>query len=81
MGPAEALNPGGVLDGEGEKKHKHKKRWYLHRKIRQMARLEVTEAFELRKWIIAAMLVTGGLGVVGTGWGVWWMWVWVRGWW
>ncbi|KAF2280875.1 uncharacterized protein EI97DRAFT_10551 [Westerdykella ornata] len=93
VAPSEPLNPGGMMGGISEEKEegstggekdarsrksKGKKRWYLHKKIRKMARLEVTDAFELRRWIMAIMLVAVFLGLVGMVWGVWRMLGWLR---
>ncbi|KAF2134205.1 hypothetical protein P153DRAFT_363183 [Dothidotthia symphoricarpi CBS 119687] len=48
-----------------EKGKKKKKSWHLHKKIRKVAKLEVSDALEMRGRVIAVMLVILVLGSVG----------------
>ena len=41
-----------------EKGSRKKKPWHLHRKITQVAKLEVNDAFEMRRRVIMVMVVT-----------------------
>lgn len=61
--PHDAIGPnqGGPVEG-GKKR---KKSWHLNKKIRKMAKLEVSDAFEMRGKFIVGMLVVLGLASVG----------------
>ncbi|KAF2876329.1 hypothetical protein BDV95DRAFT_625608 [Massariosphaeria phaeospora] len=52
--------------------------WHLHKKIRKVARLEISDAFEMRRRVIVVMvgvLVVCGVGVwLGVRWVVGWLW-------
>lgn len=65
-------SPGkGGTEGESEE-------WVWHTKQRKMLRMEIVDAFELRRWVVAAL---GGMVVVlgGAGWWVgWWIWGWLQ---
>ncbi|KAL3417957.1 hypothetical protein PVAG01_10967 [Phlyctema vagabunda] len=38
--------------------------WHWHSKQKKMMKMEVADAFEIRKWVLTAMLVLGGVLVV-----------------
>ncbi|KFY13026.1 hypothetical protein V491_06553, partial [Pseudogymnoascus sp. VKM F-3775] len=65
-------SPGkGGTEGESEE-------WVWHTKQRKMLRMEIVDAFELRRWVMAAL---GVMVVVlgGAGWWVgWWIWGWLQ---
>jgi len=44
--------------------HKRKKSWHLNKKIRKVAKLEVSDAFEMRGRVIAGMMAMVALGSV-----------------
>jgi hypothetical protein len=52
-----------VSPTEGGKKSKRS--WHLNKKIRKMAKLEVSDAFEMRGRVIVFMLVMMALASVG----------------
>ena len=54
--PNETIGPRKDAQSEVEKK-KEKKSWHLHKKIRKVAKLEISDAFEMRGRIIAVLLV------------------------
>lgn len=51
----------GQDEAEGEREG-HEGKWFLHKKHRQMAKLELVDAFELRKLVIA--ILVGSAAVV-----------------
>jgi len=53
-------------EGEGE--------WVWHTKQRKMLRMEVTEAFEIRQWVLVVMGAVCCLGALGCWWLVGWVW-------
>ncbi|KAH7072981.1 hypothetical protein BKA63DRAFT_55129 [Paraphoma chrysanthemicola] len=61
--PSDAISPenGEQMDG----KHKGKSSWHLHKKIRKVAKLEISDAFELRGRVIVMMVVVMALGLAG----------------
>ncbi|KAJ4318358.1 hypothetical protein N0V94_004488 [Neodidymelliopsis sp. IMI 364377] len=66
--PNDAIAPkAGQLDGardEGERK-KRKKSWHLNKKIRKIARLEVSDAFESQGRIIVVMVAAMVFALIG----------------
>lgn len=86
MEPHDAIGPKqGVLDGTGEAKGKdktrdgkeagkRKKSWHLHKKIRKIARLEISDAFENQSTIILFMVATMVFSLIGFWVGMRWMW-------
>ena len=63
------------LEGKG----KGKEKWFLHRKIRKVARAEVSDALEMRGRVIVGMVVVMVLIVLGFVMGL--KWVFVKCWW
>lgn len=61
-----------------ETREKRTGSWYLHRKIRKVTKLEVSDALELRGSVIVAMVVGLLLLLCGTAFGIGWM---LRSWW
>jgi hypothetical protein len=62
--PSDAISPkSSVSPTEGGKKSKRS--WHLNKKIRKMAKLEVSDAFEMRGRVIVVMLVMMALASVG----------------
>ena len=55
--PPDALNP----DQRRGKDKRKRKSWHLHKKIRKIARLEISDAFEMRRRVMVAMAVAIGL--------------------
>jgi hypothetical protein len=56
-------------------KHQHEQ--YYHSHQRKLAKKEFDDAFALRKRVIAAMCIVGGIALAGLGWGLmkaWGMW-------
>ncbi|KAF2441238.1 hypothetical protein P171DRAFT_92584 [Karstenula rhodostoma CBS 690.94] len=51
--PPDSLNPG---QRSGTRKRKRRS-WHLHRKIRKIAKLEISDAFEMRGRVMVAMIV------------------------
>ncbi|KAH7132487.1 hypothetical protein B0J11DRAFT_228497 [Dendryphion nanum] len=78
VSPHAALNPEGFHHQEGKGDGKKKRAWYLRRKIRRVARLEVSDAFEMRGRVMGAMLVLFGLLFAALGMGLKWVlqWIW-----
>jgi hypothetical protein len=70
--PNEAISPKGAGQAETKTK-KQKKSWHLNKKIRKVAKLEVSDAFEMRGRVIAGMLVMMALGSIALWMGVKWM--------
>ena len=71
--PPDALNPD---QRQGRDKRKRKS-WHLHRKIRKIARLEISDAFEMRRRVMVAM----ALVIMLAGYAVWCFFVWVLSFW
>lgn len=67
--PPDALNPD---QRQGRNKRKRKS-WHLHRKIRKIARLEISDAFEMRRRVMVAM----ALVIMLAGYAVWCFFAWV----
>lgn len=56
--PHDAIGPKTNAEGGGrKKKHKKSTSWHLNKKIRKVAKLEVTDAFELRGRVIAGLAI------------------------
>ncbi|KAF9692615.1 hypothetical protein EKO04_009448 [Ascochyta lentis] len=81
--PHDAIGPRpGQLDGaqgEGEgartgKEKKRKKSWHLNKKIRKMARLEVSDAFDSQGKVIVVMVATMVFSIIGLWVGMRWIW-------
>lgn len=70
MEPHDAIGPN---QGEPVEGKKRKKSWHLNKKIRKMAKLEVSDAFELRGRVIVGMLVVTILAFGGLWMGVRWL--------
>jgi len=51
--PPDALNPDRRSGTE-----KRERSWHLHKKIRKIAKLEISDAFEMRGRVMVAMVVT-----------------------
>lgn len=61
--PHDAIGP--RQDGHGEDKTKKRTSWHLHKKIRQVAKLEIGDALEMRGRVIVVMITIMGLGCIG----------------
>jgi hypothetical protein len=81
--PNDAIAPkDGQLDGtgeanaakEGKKKKKRKESWHLNKKIRKIARLEVSDAFENQRRMIVVMVAMMAFTFVGFWVGMRWIW-------
>lgn len=61
--PNDAISPkdGGQNETLAQKK---KRSWHLHKKIRKVAKLEVSDAFEMRGRFIAGMLAMTAIGSI-----------------
>lgn len=57
----------------GEGKHKKTRSWHLNKKIRKVAKLEISDAFEMRGRVIGVMLVVMVLGSMGMWMGMRWL--------
>jgi hypothetical protein len=80
----------GQLDGAGDAKgkdggdgqsrvgrdpaHRRKNSWHLHKKIRKIARLEVSDAFEHQGTVILLMVATLVFSLIGFWVGMRWIW-------
>jgi hypothetical protein len=53
----------------GDVPHPKKKAWFMRKKHREISRMQVTEALEMRGTILVLLLVCGCVGLVG----LWWM--------
>jgi hypothetical protein len=53
------------------------KGWFYRKKHRAMAQLEIGDAFEMRKRVLAGLIAATVLGVTGTGWVLWRTYEWV----
>ncbi|KAF1949361.1 hypothetical protein CC80DRAFT_510591 [Byssothecium circinans] len=71
VSPNDAISPGKEREG-GSSEAKKREPWYLHKKIRKIAKMEISEALEMRGWVILGMGVVGAL----VAWGFW-----AVGWW
>lgn len=79
--PNDAIAPrdGQLVDtsdagGREGKKRKEKQSWHLHKKIRKIARLEVSDAFESQGRVIVMMAATLVFTVIGFWVGMRWIW-------
>jgi hypothetical protein len=61
--PNDAIGPKDGEQAESRRK-REKKSWHLNKKIRQVAKLEVSDAFEMRGRVIAGMVVMMALASV-----------------
>jgi hypothetical protein len=70
--PNDAISPkqGGQAEGETRKK---KRSWHLNKKIRKVAKLEVSDAFEMRGRVIVAMVAMMTFGSIVLWMGVRWL--------
>lgn len=83
VNPHDAIAPkGGQLDGAGgaeqaregaKKKKKREERWHLNKKIRKVARLEISDAFDSQGTVIVAMVAIVAFAVIGFWVGVSWI--------
>ncbi|OBT69871.1 hypothetical protein VE03_00471 [Pseudogymnoascus sp. 23342-1-I1] len=73
--PYAYVGGGGKSGGGG--KGGEREEWVWHTKQRKMLRMEVVDAFELRRWVVVAL----GVVVVVLGGAGWWVGRWVWGWW
>ncbi|ORY11217.1 hypothetical protein BCR34DRAFT_588040 [Clohesyomyces aquaticus] len=67
-----ASNNANNRDSEGKMQTKKRGSWHLHKKIRQVAKLEISDAFEMRGRVIAGLVCVVGLVVAGVFWGLMW---------
>lgn len=75
MGPCDSISP--KSDGPKEGKHQKKRSWHLNKKIRKMAKLEISDALEMRGRVIAVMLVMMAIGSMLLWMGVKWLFAWL----
>lgn len=61
--PNDAIGPKQGDQSKGAT-HKRKKSWHLNKKIRKVAKLEVSDAFEMRGRVIVVMMAMMALGSV-----------------
>lgn len=58
-----------VRNPDGEMRKVQDEEWYWHNNQRKMMRMEMVQAFDMRKWVLV-MLIIGGLCVGAVvGWG------------
>jgi hypothetical protein len=57
VAPHDAIGPKDDRQGTDAKQKQKSGSWHLNRKIRKMARLEISDAFEMRGRIIVGMIV------------------------
>jgi hypothetical protein len=70
--PSDAISP--KKRGQaGSKTRQEKKAWHLNKKIRKIAKLEVSDAFDMRGRVIAGMVVMMALSSIALWMGVKWM--------
>lgn len=69
--PHSVLNPE-LRNGGEQSATRNRKRnsWHLRKKIRKVAKLEVSDAFEMRGRVIVLMVSVGMVGLAGLVWGV-----------
>tara|TARA_R110002003_G_scaffold13_1_gene836 strand:- start:3290 stop:3682 length:393 start_codon:yes stop_codon:yes gene_type:complete len=75
VGPCDSISP--KSDGPKEGKHQKKRSWHLNKKIRKMAKLEISDALEMRGRVIAVMLVMMAIGSMLLWMGVKWLFAWL----
>jgi len=63
-------NGASVQDNKGDVPHPDKKRWFRHKKHRKMAKLEFSDAFELRGTVMMCLVGLFIFGALSIGWAV-----------
>jgi hypothetical protein len=79
--PHSALNPSQELGQKDEGGREGRGKWYLRKKIRKVAKVEISDAFEMRRRVIVLLVVGMGTCVVGVVFGVRWIVRVLWGWW
>lgn len=74
IAPRDGQFDGTKEGGEGKKKKRKRESWHLNKKIRKVARLEVSDAFEGQGRMIVVMVVTMVFSVIGFWVGMRWIW-------
>ena len=58
----------GIFESNDRTDSKHEHEHYYHSHQRKLAKKEFDDAFAIRRRVIAAMCVAGGIGLAGLGW-------------